>query len=452
MNIFLNIISKFKGEGTDQAKTEVDKFSTAQGKVADKSRQASKASVEASAGFGAAGAAASAAAGGGIGSMSSALGQILQQIPRLASMAGTVGLMVAAAASWKKVVDELKEAHEQLADTIDNIQIGNAEARIKSLNEQYKAMADALTVAYERSKMLHDFEQTQDDLETQQALAELELKAAKAKAEKPDDEFHARREDVSIAAERAAILSGAADRRFEREAEARKAERIYQTTQKEQALSKFSEQREQQVVLARKYSEAQEKAQREKDALLLGNFRKGARSEIDEKLSKELESISKKMEAAADAMKAANEKAAAADNAIERLTYEGALAPIRKGIGNIQQQTAAVDRSATRYDINRDVSEYQAAQLEKIEEEKAEAEKTRLSRVQARQNVLAAESNLRIARNTGSGSEQIAELKAALNQARSDRAATIKAFTDYARKAAADAAYAKEAVRNLPNN
>ena len=354
MDIILRIKSIFNKDGQEEAVKGVDQLSASTDKAAAKTNQAKVASVGASQGFAAAGQAASAASSGGIGPLTSAMGGLSQQIPALAKHAGTVGLLVAAFAAWKQVIDAVNEAHEQMKKDIDAIQFGNLESNLKSLTAQYAAMRDEITETYERSKMLYDFEKQRDDAQTAQQLAILERDALKKKSENLDDPFHSRKVDVDTAVERSRILAAADDRSYRRDSAQREAERIAAIQQKTTAAQELAESEQSFRSYTSLADQRRAEAQQKKDKVLLGDYRPGITGDIDKDLASKLEKIGEKIAAAADAMKAANERGKQADLALQKITQQTEIASIQKGTGNVEQQSASEKNKSSGSAIVRD--------------------------------------------------------------------------------------------------
>lgn len=355
MNIVLNILSKFKKDGTDQASKEVDKLSQSQGNVASKSKQAAQASVQASAGFGAAGASASAAAGGGIGPLSSALGQLLQMMPKLARYAGPAGLIIAGAVAWYKAIKSVYDAKKKLKEQIDGIKFGNIEASIKSTTEQYALQRKEIDRNYQTAKRLHDFQQSRDDALTAQKLAELELETERVKAEDPENEFHVRRTENAAAKARADILAEAEDRRFKQQRASRELDRKHYSGVSADASSKIADYESDLRRIEADEENARKKAKEEKEQYkAIGQFMPGIIDKIDKKLSERLDKLAEGRKDATDGIAAQIDVRKDADEVLRRIVHEATLAAIQKGTVNVQSQTATQKAAAAGTAIDRD--------------------------------------------------------------------------------------------------
>lgn len=150
---------------------------------------------------------------GGVMGLGQAVKNLGAQFASLEKMLGPVGLLLAAYASWKKVVDAVRNAHEQLAAGIRQTQLQNIEARIRRTAEAYDKEREAVERLADARRRLSDVEQAKDDARLRAQLAELELgKARERAALAPDDALGAKKLDLDYA-ERAANLKEASDRR-----------------------------------------------------------------------------------------------------------------------------------------------------------------------------------------------------------------------------------------------
>lgn len=82
------------------------------------------------------------------------------------------------------VCKEIKREQEwRRKDMVSKIQIDNISRSIERTTEHYAAMAKERDRKYREAKAEHEFKLKMHDAETQQKLAELELEAARKKAE-----------------------------------------------------------------------------------------------------------------------------------------------------------------------------------------------------------------------------------------------------------------------------
>ncbi len=140
------------------------------------------------------------------------------QFASLEKMLGPVGLILAAYASWKKVVDAVRTAHEQLSAGIRQTQLQNIEARIRRTAEAYDTERESVERLADARRRLSDVEQAKDDARLRADLAALELERLQSRAElDPEDSLGARKVDQAYAERAAGLQEGSERRRAERE-------------------------------------------------------------------------------------------------------------------------------------------------------------------------------------------------------------------------------------------
>ena len=463
MDIILRIKSIFNKDGQEEAVKGVDQLSASTDKAATKTNQAKVASVGASQGFAAAGQAASAASSGGIGSLAQGISKLQLIITGFGAI-GIIGAITTAYNLLKKLSDFISDKMNASIRAAGEEAMKTAERLNSEKMKLAQQMVDEVATSYDRVALSIDnataaqnsYLAALQDLNTAQQEAtalELNRRELAALAALQDDDA-AGEAAVKARFAKARIVNdlgkrGADSIRGEQQARDELNAAAARRAAAEQALSKARENR---AVLAQQLEYATEKAAPHPDTDRPG-YRGEWAAKANAKSEKDLEAFTSKV-ASLDATIAKLTDILSSQIAAERAAgIRLQAANVRAGsvmeaaTGLSQQQSTDIDRTKEKTQ-----QKYREAQLKKLEEIKAKEEEKTLTRAQAQRNVLSAEDNRRAARNFGGSYSEIAELKAALNQARTDRAEAMKAVTDYARKAAADAAYAKDAVRNLPNN
>jgi myosin heavy subunit len=204
MSLKMKIDTSYNGTGTKAAAKDVKTLDTTQKKANKTVNASKKAGINASAGFGAAGAAAGAAANGGISGISSAMGQMLQEMEGVAAFAGTGGLMLGAFAAWKSAINSLSEAHKQLQNNIDGIKIGNLQSSNKRLKESYKEITDQINAASAAVTRFYSEQGAADNAAKRYDMALIDQEDAKKRAKlDPSDTFGSQRLTVETAEKKA---------------------------------------------------------------------------------------------------------------------------------------------------------------------------------------------------------------------------------------------------------
>lgn len=282
-------------QAADKSVKSLDNLDKQQSKVNKTANASKQAGINASAGFGAAGAAAGAAANGGISGISSAMGQMLQQMEGVAAFAGTGGLLLGAFAAWKAAVDAIREAHKQLQDNIDSITIGNLQAKNKKLTESYKEITDQLNAASAAITRFHTEKEAGSSADKRYDMTMVDLEDAQKRAAlDPTDTFGAQRLTVETAKRKAYIEKEYERHRLEAQKQEIGQQRSVTQTKYEEEQTNYREIEQSITSVSRAIGDIQRRAQADASKKILTSSINKVWEEAEVKmkdLGKELETL-----------------------------------------------------------------------------------------------------------------------------------------------------------------
>jgi len=446
-NIDIRIRANSNAAGEiDKTNRSLDNLDKSQGKAAKSAKASKEACVSAGQGFASVGQAASVAASGGLGPLSAALGGLSQQLPSLAAAAGPIGLVIAAFTAWKSAIDAVRTAAENVQKEITGIQLGNMQSGVRRLNESYKELTDQLSAASAELSRFYNAESAGADAVKRAELAKLELQAAEARAKlDPGDEFAARRLELDVARQKAAIEEAASARALKREQTA-----ILQQT--DLTRTEYGAAQAQQTALADKAAQIMAK-------IVQVNEQARAKADADEWgfRKKEIWAGANQTTAgyASELAKVRAEMAAAA-KAQERAAGELATLASARDINRLNQSTAEITSAARRQGFSNQSADIYRSQ-QSIYSTQLEQAQTQQSGISSRLAELRAASvkeqgDVRRALNFGASEEQMRKEREemrkaadAVRQYSAENAATMRELTRTINQA-------REALRNLPKN
>lgn len=452
MDILLKIKSIFTKEGTDDAQKQLDATarSAAQaGKTAEKSGQ------DINSGF--------AKAGSGIGSLTKGISKLQLLVTGFGIM-GLIGALTSAYNLIKKISDWISdkmtasiraagEAAQITADRLSDEKMKLAQQMVEDVASSYDRVATSIDKA--NSAQRSYLTALQDLNEAQQEATALEFNrrelAALAAVPEGDDAAEAAVK-ARFAKMRLADSLGKRGSKAIRNVQESEDDLNAASGRRTAAEQSLADAQQKRSILADQLAYSTEHAVSHPDTGKPG-YRGEWANKQNEAYQKEVEGFTAKIASLdssitklADVLESQKSEERAAGVRLQASRVR-AGSVMEAATGLSKQQSSDIDRNTAKTQET-----YQQKKLAEIEKVKAETQDRQLTRSQANKNILSAQGNLTHARNFGGSSSEVAELKAALSQALADRSETMKTITDYARKASADAAYAKEALRNLPNN
>lgn len=437
-DLVISIKSTFDGKGSAEAQKQLE----ATGKKAE---DAGKSALTAQKGFTAMGQAA-AATSGGIGGLADALGDMAQQIPALAGSARHIGLAIDGVLAWKKAISAVIDSQESLAKGLRDTAAGNAEAGVKTLTTAYAQLRESISDAADAAQDFYDAEASRDDAQTRADLAALDLeKAQRAYALSPDDKFGARRLDLDIAEQRAAIQDAAAQRKADRELNTLRSQSQAAAAAKAAAAEQMAASQSSFSDLGGQFSSASDRMR----ANINAAWTPAGREKAAQEGQRELARIGAAMESAAAAMRQAAAELSQSDRALNTLDSRADASIINRSTLGTTRQTGTLTRQIDTATYDRDLeSERQRLAAEAKAARAAEAQ-ARAARGPLSANVLSAEANLRTGRNAGASSSEVTALKAELSKALDARKAADAAIIDNARLLRLQAQKTEQAIRDI---